>query len=247
MAVQIQRRGGTTAEHQSFIGANREITVDTTKHTAVIHDGATQGGHPLAREDLSNVSKESLMAKISPDDIFHTACPVGTVLSYAGKIAPAGFVLLNGETIGSLGSGANYMGDEYKALYHLLWHNMDDTTAPVQEGRNTFVDDWDNWKQLKLPDVRGRAIIASGQGNDLTNREIGTSGGAEEHQLSIEEMPAHTHKLNTYGMSGGSKGLNEGGLHVGEGKISSGTTSTGSNQPHNNMPPWLALNWIIKY
>lgn len=50
MAKQVQHRGGTTAEHQSFTGAEREITVDTTKKTLVVHDGATEGGIPLATE-----------------------------------------------------------------------------------------------------------------------------------------------------------------------------------------------------
>lgn len=55
MAKLIQRRRGTSAEHNVFTGAIGEITHDTTKHTLVIHDNTTAGGHPLAREDLSNV------------------------------------------------------------------------------------------------------------------------------------------------------------------------------------------------
>ncbi len=50
MATQIQFRRGTTSEHSSFTGAVGEITVDTTKDTAVIHDGSTAGGIPLAKE-----------------------------------------------------------------------------------------------------------------------------------------------------------------------------------------------------
>ena len=50
MGVPIQRRGGTTAQHSSFTGKQREITVDTTKWTVVVHDGSTLGGFPLAKE-----------------------------------------------------------------------------------------------------------------------------------------------------------------------------------------------------
>ena len=50
MATAIQRRGGTTAEHANFTGLAREITVDTTKKTIVVHDGTTSGGIPLATE-----------------------------------------------------------------------------------------------------------------------------------------------------------------------------------------------------
>jgi len=54
MPDQIQWRGGSTAEHAVFTGAVREITVDTTKKTLVVHDGVTVGGLPLMREDMAN-------------------------------------------------------------------------------------------------------------------------------------------------------------------------------------------------
>lgn len=50
MATAVQHRRGTTALHASFAGKIGEITVDTTKKTAVVHDGATAGGSPLATE-----------------------------------------------------------------------------------------------------------------------------------------------------------------------------------------------------
>ena len=61
MAKLVQRRRGTTAEHSAFTGAVGEITHNTTKHTLVIHDGTTAGGHELARKDLSNVSLVNLI------------------------------------------------------------------------------------------------------------------------------------------------------------------------------------------
>ena len=61
MAKIVQRRRGTTAEHSAFTGAVGEITHNTTKHTLVIHDGTTAGGHELARKDLSNVSLVNLI------------------------------------------------------------------------------------------------------------------------------------------------------------------------------------------
>ena len=54
MADQLQLRGGTTTEHNTFTGASKEVTVDTTKKTAVVHDGSTAGGNPLMREDGAN-------------------------------------------------------------------------------------------------------------------------------------------------------------------------------------------------
>ena len=50
MPDQLQLRGGTTSEHSSFTGALREVTVDTTKKTLVVHDGSQAGGTPLMKE-----------------------------------------------------------------------------------------------------------------------------------------------------------------------------------------------------
>jgi len=55
MSTQIQRRRGTTTEHNTFTGVEGELTVDTTKDTVVVHDGATTGGRPLLREDQANL------------------------------------------------------------------------------------------------------------------------------------------------------------------------------------------------
>ena len=54
MATQVQFRRGTTAEHQSFKGADGEVTVDTSLKTVVIHDALTNGGFPVLRQDGSN-------------------------------------------------------------------------------------------------------------------------------------------------------------------------------------------------
>ena len=54
MTTAIKRRRGTTVQHSTFTGLEGELTVDTTKDTVVVHDGATAGGFALLREDLSN-------------------------------------------------------------------------------------------------------------------------------------------------------------------------------------------------
>ena len=57
MSKLLQLRGGTTSEHGSFTGALREVTVDTTKDTLVVHDGSTAGGFPLLKEgDVTNAN-----------------------------------------------------------------------------------------------------------------------------------------------------------------------------------------------
>ena len=61
MSKRVQRRRGTTVEHATFTGYVGETTVDTTKDTVIVHDGATTAGFPLAREDLSNVTLTNLI------------------------------------------------------------------------------------------------------------------------------------------------------------------------------------------
>jgi len=72
MTTAVQRRRGTTAEHAGFTGLLAEVTVDTTKDTLVVHDGAQAGGFPLAREDLSNVNVNQI-ANVIPAATTSTA------------------------------------------------------------------------------------------------------------------------------------------------------------------------------
>ena len=60
MAKRLQLRRGTTAEHSTFTGAVGEVTVDTDKDTAVVHDGSTTGGYALALEqNVDNIDNTS--------------------------------------------------------------------------------------------------------------------------------------------------------------------------------------------
>ena len=60
MTTQVQFRKGTTSEHAQFTGAVAEITVDTEKNVAVVHDGSDIGGFELQRSrwDVVNASKQ---------------------------------------------------------------------------------------------------------------------------------------------------------------------------------------------
>jgi hypothetical protein len=51
MSIQVQRRRGTATQHETFVGAPGELTVDTTNNRVVVHDGVTLGGTPMARFD----------------------------------------------------------------------------------------------------------------------------------------------------------------------------------------------------
>ena len=58
MAKLLKLRGGTTSQHSSFTGAEREVTVDTDKDTLVVHDGSTAGGFPLIRNVVEDTTPQ---------------------------------------------------------------------------------------------------------------------------------------------------------------------------------------------
>jgi hypothetical protein len=69
----------------------------------------------------------------------------------------------------------------------------------------------------------------------LSNRALGEIGGEEKHRLSILEMPSHAHRQ----------------FAAGADTYASGTADTvdvyiGGNTPHNNLPPFVVANYIIK-
>lgn len=62
MAKRVQFRRGTTVQHSTFTGNVAEITVDTTKNTAVVHDGTTAGGFPLAKQNNATFTGNATFA-----------------------------------------------------------------------------------------------------------------------------------------------------------------------------------------
>ena len=81
MAKLLKLRRGTTTQHGSFTGAEGEVTIDTDKDTAVVHDGSTAGGRALAREDLNNVSSSTIAGRLSNDSIAPAKIGAGTLPS----------------------------------------------------------------------------------------------------------------------------------------------------------------------
>lgn len=63
MPDQVQLRGGTEEENDSFTGAQREVTVDTTNNTLRVHDGTTTGGHPLTQGTASTDADDDTIIK----------------------------------------------------------------------------------------------------------------------------------------------------------------------------------------
>ncbi len=94
------------------------------------------------------------------------------------------------------------------------------------------------------PDLRGRTIIGAGNGPGLTPRQNQTSGGEENHTLTINEIPAHDHGyLETVADSNG-WWYDAGGYRFRQRDATS--KQTGGGMSHNNMQPFFILGYILK-
>lgn len=111
-----------------------------------------------------------------------------------------------------------------------------------------------------LPDLRGRVPMGFGQGQGLSPRNIGELSGTETVTLNTTQMPAHNHAMmasgdgqsigNAGGNSLGSVGRGAGANIYAPGatnqvNMGSPTSMTGGSQPHNNLQPYLVMNYCI--
>ncbi len=99
-----------------------------------------------------------------------------------------------------------------------------------------------------LPDLQGRMPLHFGNGHTMGER-----GGESAHALSQQELPQHAHPT-TFGVA---DSASPAGAHFARtGKVSFATSpdvtmnpatvsAVGGNQPHENMPPYLTLNFVI--
>ena len=117
MAIAVQRRRGSTADHAAFTGLAGEITVDTSKQVVVVHDGATPGGFPAAAEDHAHAGLYEPV-----DETLLRAANIGTGPgsmaagdhAHAGVYEPVDATLLRSSDIGT-GSGNVAAGDHAHA------------------------------------------------------------------------------------------------------------------------------------
>ena len=137
------------------------------------------------------------------------------------------------DVAGTINTNSAYYQSGYQLLPQgiiLMWNGASTPTG-------WFICDGTNG----TPDLRGRFVLASGQGTGLTNRTRGDVSGEETHTLTIPEMPAHSHTIGSSNTTGGGSGFDE------VPPINTGSTgSTGGGLPHNNMPPFYVLVFIMK-
>lgn len=202
----------------------------------------------------------------SIDAILKTLGPkTGDVQFTIRTTADAGWVMMDDGTIGNASSGAtNRANADTEALFTLLWNDYSNAYAPVSGGRGASASaDFSAGKTISLLKALGRLFGVAGSGAGLTTRALGETLGEETHTLSVNEMPSHTHtatdtghthgslKGNFFGASGGSASTVGGGsggfantTDIGNAAIT--VSSAGSGQPHNNMPPAVFINAMIK-
>lgn len=185
--------------------------------------------------------------------------PVGSVISQVDAETPAGWLRLHGETMGGTASDGVYAGPEFQALFITIWNNTEDENAPVSGGRGANATaDFAASKTITLFDGRGRVIVGTGEQpsettGEFTERINGETGGAEKVTLTEAQNGPHLH--GWLGGGGGrflSRSGPGGAVNIDTStadsvRQQSTTASSGEGEPHENMPPYLALHWIIKF
>lgn len=176
-----------------------------------------------------------------------TGIPSGAIMAFATSSAPDGWLLCDGSAV----SRTTYAG-----LFAAI-----STLYGSGDGSTTF----------NLPNLQGKMVLGIGGAHDL-----GDTGGSETVTLTIPQMPYHTHSstisideagVHTHNMQlpnssrddpgnrNAGTSSNKASIYSSEYVSSSGNhthsatcniTSTGSSQPHSNMPPYLVLIYCIK-
>ncbi|TCJ12642.1 phage tail protein [Flaviaesturariibacter flavus] len=166
---------------------------------------------------------------------------IGEIRMFAGTFAPRGWMFCTGQLLSIA---------QNSALFSILGTNYGG------DGVSTF----------GLPNLAGRVPVGTGQGPGLSRKELGQMGGTESVTLLSNQMPAHTHGFAVSNTNGDTTVpaagavlavVNTGGREPEQhpAYLASGTPNTplnpasvqpaGGSQPHDNMMPYLGMNYII--
>jgi microcystin-dependent protein len=161
---------------------------------------------------------------------------IAEIRLFGGNFAPRSWAFCQGQILSIA---------QNTALFSLLG------TTYGGNGQTTFA----------LPDLRGRVAVGTGQGPGLPVVDLGEQAGAPTVTLIATEMPAHNHTMQVHNDITGMAATGAGNFvnsktESGEAVASSSNSPlatanpatigiTGGSQPHNNMQPYLGLNYII--
>jgi len=157
---------------------------------------------------------------------------IGEIKMFAANFAPRNFALCDGQLLAV---------SQNDALFSLLG------TIYGGDGRTTF----------GLPDLRGRIPIHAGNGPGLTSRSLGAKSGVENATVSGNQLPPHSHLVQTTTANAAS--VDPAGKMLGQSsealyRQSGGAlvdmhpdsiANSGSGQSHANMQPYIAIHFII--
>ena len=137
--------------------------------------------------------------------------PLGTIRVWPGEEAdiPSGWVLCDGDS---------YSKSTYSNGYASIGNSFGSNSS-------TF----------NVPDLESDERFVSGANN---HNEINAIGGSDEHTLTIDEMPEHTHLTGYTGKT--LRGTQSANLTTRD------SSSTGGGQSHPNLPPYIKMHYIIK-
>ena len=157
---------------------------------------------------------------------------IAEVRIFAGNFAPRSWAFCNGQLLPI---------SQNTALFSLIG------TTYGGDGRTTTA----------LPDLQDRVPMHPGRGPGLTDRRLGQKGGVETVTLTEQQMPNHRHSMTASPSPGEQPGPANNAFARGVGGSLYGADTdqvamanetmpeTGGSGPHNNLQPYLAINFII--
>lgn len=157
--------------------------------------------------------------------VVNTNTPPGLISIYAGNTTPTGWLICDGSAVSRT---------TYANLFSVIG-----TTYGTGDGSTTF----------NLPNFKGNVPVGL-DSNDTSFDTLGETGGEKTHTLIIDEMPKHRHTLNFYssGTGGNGKGIPYNAIsNTLIGGDNAGCNNAGGDQPHNNLQPYIVMNYIISY
>ncbi|HEY7770315.1 phage tail protein [Longimicrobium sp.] len=142
------------------------------------------------------------------------------------------------------------------------WAFCDGQLMPISQNTALFallgtVYGGDGKSTFALPDLQGAAPMQPGQGQGLSLRDLGEMSGVESISLLVSEIPVHTHTLMGSNSPGDNPLPTNNAIARYSNAYQSNTAANltqmafqalppaGGGLPHNNMQPYLTLNFCI--
>ena len=218
---------------KSLNGKADKTYVDRELNNKMSNDGT------YTRQEIDDALAQKLDSRVWEDnkDILW-----GEIKMWAGDTVPSKYALCDGSYFAIPQNPSDPYYDLHKAI---------GTTFNILGNNGTPAGNF------ALPDLRGRFIVGKGRGTGDKEFAFKSTGGASEVALTVDQMPAHKHKafaeddvvnISSYGTDNGPSNYqdyHEGAAGDGAGGLID-TSATGGNQPHNNLPPYYTLAYIIR-